>query len=344
MRVSLTVALLWLALTIPPAFVRAEPVHLRGSFVVIDRPEGFVESPTVPGLIWEKAKASVLTTELPASSFDALRQAILDGRGKLGTQQDGEEIELSSADQAEIDGYPAVIGEGRQRVGVGTMEKWIVLIGTPEAALLITAQMPSLFAAPERRAQIEKVMDSIRVAAERSNPLDALPFEFQETERFRLTQVLSAYAVILTDSHLVSEPEQRGLFVIGTGAKADCSLWAQSGKQAFAESLVRRLKSVQALEALETTPAQFDGNEGYRTETHGQVNGQRALIMQTVRFDGCRFARTIGIGPARLEELYRQEFATLARGMVWKPAETERSAKPEKPAAKAGNASPTTTQ
>lgn len=316
MRVLLTAVLLWLALAMPPSFVRAEPVHLRGSFVVIDRPEGFEESPTVPGLIWQKAKASVLTTELPASSFELLRQTILDGRGTVGE----DEIELSSTERAEIDGHPAVIARGRQRVGVGTMEKWIVLIGTPEAALLITAQMPSLFATPARQEQIEQVLSSIRVTADRSNPLDALTFEFEETERFRLTQVLSAYAVILTDSHLVPEPEQRGLFVIGTSAKPDCSLWEQSGKQAFAESLVRRLKSVQALEALETTSADFGEHEGFRIETHGQVNGQRALVMQTVRFDGCRFVRTIGIGPARLEELYRREFTTLARGMVWRPA------------------------
>lgn len=316
---SLLLPLALLAFIAPAALstaAEAAQVHLRGSFILIERPEGFEESPTVPGLIWEEAKSSILTTELPAAAFEALSQSIQTGKGEVS----GQEIEFSSTRTATISGHPAVIGEGRQRAGIGTFDKWIIAIGTPEATLLISAQIPSLYNNPLRRERLEEVLASIEIAPKRSNPLDALAFEFAESPRFRLTQVLSAHTVILTDSHLVDDPARRALFVIGTGPKPDCSLWAADGKQVFAELLVQRLRSVQDLEPLRTEPAQFEGGAGFRTETHGQVNGQRALVVQTVRFDGCRFARTIGIGPASLEALYRQEFEALANGFAWKEA------------------------
>lgn len=310
----LRIALAWVAMIVLPVAALAEQVHLRGSFIMIEQAEGFVESPTLPGLIWQEAKAAVITTELPASTFAGLSEELLAGKGEVT----GQDIELATAERTEISGYPAVVGTGRQRIGVGTFEKWIILIGTPDAALLISAQMPTLFVTPSRQARMEAVLASITVAPARSDPLASLAFAFAETERFKLTQVLSAYAIILTDSHLVADPVQRALFVIGTGREPDCTLWQTHGKQAFAESLVQRLQSVQALEALETVPAQFGADDGFRTETHGQVNGQRALVVQTVRFDGCRFARTIGIGPATSEDQYRREFKTLADGVTWK--------------------------
>lgn len=307
-------ALAWAAMIVLPLAALAEQVHLRGSFIKMERAVGFVESPTLPGLIWEDAKAAVITTELPATSFAGLSEELLKGNGEVT----GQDIELGKAERTDISGYPAIVGTGRQRIGVGTFEKWVILIGTPKAALLISAQMPTVFVTPDRQAKMEAVLASITVAPERSDPLASLAFAFEETPRFKLTQVLSAYAIILTDSHQVADPKQRGLFVIGTGSEPDCTLWQAHGKQAFAESLVQRLQSVRALEALETAPAQFGANDGFRTETHGQVNGQRALVVQTVRFDGCRFARTIGIGPASSEEQYRQEFKTLADGVTWK--------------------------
>ena len=314
MRTILKTALTWIILLILPLAAQAERVHLRGSFIVMERADGFVESPTLPGLIWQEAKAAVITTELPASSYGALSQELLAGKGIIT----GQDMELTTVEETQISGYPAIAGTGRQRVGVGTFEKWIILIGTPEAALLISAQMPTLFVTPSRQAAMEAVLASIAVAPERSDPLAALAFTFEETPRFKLTQVLSAYAIILTDSHLVADPASRAMFVIGTGSEPDCTLWQTHGKQAFAESLIQRLQSVKALEPLETAPAQFGASDGFRTETHGQVNGQRALVVQTVRFDGCRFARTIGIGPASSEAQYRQEFKTLADGVAWK--------------------------
>lgn len=303
-----------MALLVLPLAAQAEQVHLRGSFIMLEKAEGFAESPTLPGLIWHEAKAAVITTELPAASFAALSQELLAGKGEVT----GQDIELATAEETQISGYPAIAGTGRQRIGVGTFEKWIILIGTPEATLLISAQMPTLFVTPTRQARMEAVLASIAVAPERSDPLAALAFAFEETARFKLTQVLSAYAIILTDSRLVADPAQRGMFVIGTGSEPDCTLWQTHGKQAFAESLLQRLRSVQALEPLEIAPAQYGANDGFRIETHGQVNGQRALVVQTVRFDGCRFARTIGIGPATSEDQYRQEFKTLADGVTWK--------------------------
>lgn len=314
MHAILRTAVLWMALSTFPALLLAEPVHLRGSFIKLEQPPGFAESPTIPGLIWEAGKAAVITTELPADAFPALGSAILDGESDGA----GQEIELATAERTTISGFPAIKAQGRQRVGVGTFEKWIVLINKPDATLLVTAQLPTLFASDTRKAQIVAVLDSIEVAAIRKNPLDSLAFDFAETERFKLARVLSAHAVILTDSETVEDPKQRALFVIGTGGEPDCTLWATTGKQAFAEMLLQRLRSVKDLEALATKPAAFGTNDGFRTETHGQVNGQRAIVMQTVRFDGCRFARTIGIGPAVREALYRQEFETLAAGITWK--------------------------
>jgi hypothetical protein len=57
-----------------PVAALAEQVHLRGSFIMIEQAEGFVESPTLPGLIWQEAKAAVITTELPASTFAGLSE------------------------------------------------------------------------------------------------------------------------------------------------------------------------------------------------------------------------------------------------------------------------------
>lgn len=305
---------LWLLLLAVPVSALAEQVHLRGSFVLIDKPEGFTESPTVPGLIWDQAEASIIAAELPADAFGPLSQRFSTGMGEI----QGEEVELSEAERITIDGKPALRAKGRQRIGIGTVDKWFLLIQAPQATILITAQVPSLFATPVRIGIMDAVLASVRIAENRLDLREALPFRFSETERFQMARVLSAYAVILTDAHVVPDPADRGLFAIGTGQGADCALWQETGQQAFAERLIKNLRSVKELADIKTTPARFAESDGFQTVAYGQVNGQQALVMQTVRFNECRYARTIGIGPANAEELYRKEFVRLAEGFSWK--------------------------
>lgn len=300
--------------------------QLTGSYVVMTLPDGFEESRQFTGALWPDASASILVTELPAKAFEPVAKGLLADPASLAEQG----ILLDQTEETMQGAHKALIGRGRQQVGTQPYDKWLLLIGAPHVALLVTAQMPSLLATPARTAKVEAALQSIRVAPERSDPRARLPFTFGETARFRFAQALSGSAVLLTDAAYTGTASTRPLFVAAASFGADCDPWKDDA-HAFAAQALESLGQVEDLAISGTSDTKIGADQAVVTEAAGTMDGAPVIAVQTIRFRGCAYLRTVGIGPKAEEAFYRSEFAALAAGVVWKPdAMTEPTTGPSK--------------
>lgn len=303
--------LLALLLAAGPALAAQQ---LIGSYAVIDLPDGFRESRQFTGALWPEGYASIVVTELPGEAYAKVAEGLLADPAALA----GQGILLDTAEETRRGDHDAVIGRGRQRVGGQPYDKWLLLVGAPHVALLVVAQMPTVLADEARQAKIEAALASIRIAAERDDPRDALPFTFGETERFRLLRALSGSAALLTDTAYDGPAPAGALFVIGSSLGTGCDPW-RDGEHAFAQQALESLNQVDDL-AIETTyKAPVGTDDAVVTEATGTMEGEPVIVVQTLRFRDCAYLRTVGIGPAADRATYRAEFATLAARVAWKP-------------------------
>ena len=319
MRLLLNTCCVWLALVLLPPLVQAqsaapaEPVHLRGSYVLMDLPPGFVEDPNVSGATWVEAQASILVTELPVDAFKAISDGLInDPKALLG---DG--IELHAAANVVQHGHPGVLAQGRQQVAGNLLTKWLLLIGAPHVTVLVTAQAPTILVNPERQAVIDRALASIRVSATRDDPRDSLPFVFAESERMQFARILSG-----TTALLIARGEDKGeavrpIFAIGTSLGNDCSPWAD-GKTQFAEQLIGSMKRTENLADVASRKAEIHGHPALLTEATATWHAHPVALFQTISFRGCEYLRTIGIVPIADAAAYRSEFESLANAARWR--------------------------
>jgi len=296
-----------------PSLPSAAPLQLRGSFIVIDPGEEFVEADLFAGLVWADARGSILIGELPADAYASMARSLLEDGGALF----GEGIELDRRGKTRVDGHPAVLSRGRQQVGVHAFEKWFLMVNTPQATLMITGQMPTVFATPKRMRRMDEAFASIAIAAERDDPRAALSFTFRETDRFRHLRTMSGSAVLLSDVEYSGNKPSQPLFVIATSQGQSCAA-LETGVRAIAEDRLRSLRRVSNLRRMISTDAVLGTDRGVVTEARGESEGASVLVVQTFRVNGCRYARTVGIAPLSAAELYRAEFTELANGFAWR--------------------------
>lgn len=308
---AILVTFLLAPVLLPTAFASQQ---LTGSHAVIDLPLGFEESREFTGALWQEGQASILVTELPADVFATVAEGLLADPAALADQG----IMLDMVEEVALGEHEAVIGRGRQQVGSQPFEKWLLLAGSPQVTLLVTAQMPSLLATERRKDKVEAALASIRIAPDRSDPRGILPFTFGETERFRFMRALSGRAALMTDTAYEGTPETRPVFVIAASTRTNCDAWAD-GTHAFAREAAESLQRVEDLAISDTFDREVGGGAGVVTEATGTVGGEPVIVVQTIRFRDCSYLRTVGIGPATNEALYRAEFAMLAARASWKP-------------------------
>jgi hypothetical protein len=321
LRSSLQSILIWLALAVLPTAAGAERVHLVGSFATIDLPDGFEESRQFTGVIMPEGHATILVTELPAAAFETLANDMLTSPEALAKKN----IQLDSVNKIRQGEHKALLGRGRQTLEGQSVEKWILVIGAPQATLLITAQIPTLLARPDRVARMEAALASTRVAAARSVPRTDLPFTMGETERFRLQRALSANTVLLTEPAYTGPANQQPIFVIAASDATDCTD-GKDNPHAFANRALAGLSRVRDLAITTTYDGPIGKDAGIITEATGVMADQKVIVVQTLRFSDCGYLRTIGIGPAADAAVYRGEFAALAAQVGW---QAKPSAKPQ---------------
>ncbi len=323
MRSSLKLILVWLALAVLPAGAIAAPVHLVGSYATIDLPDGFEESRQFTGVAWPDGLATIQVTELPANAFGTVANDMRANSDVLAKKK----ILLDTIKDIQQGGHKAMIGRGRQQLEGQWVEKWMLLIGAPQVALLVTAQMPTLLAQPDRMAKIEAVLASIRIAAKRSNPGTNLPFTMGETERFRFQRALSASTVLLTEPAYTGETNRQPMFVVSASDATHCDD-GKDDPHAFANRALASLRRVQDLAITTTYDGPIGNDTGIINEATGAMAGQQVIVVQTLRFGDCGYLRTIGIGPAADAAAYRGEFTALAAQVGWKPELTPKNQQP----------------
>lgn len=313
MRPMLRAASLWLTLAILPGMVQAEPVQFRGSYAVIDLPQGFVEQRGMTGAISEVMQASILVTELPVEAYNGIANGLLNDPTALL----GDGIDLESAAKTEQDGHPAVLAHGRQQVGAHAFEKWMLLVGAPHVTMLVTVQAPSVLTTTDRRTVIDQALASVHVSDTRSDLRDGLPFVFADSARMQFSRVLSGTTALLVERTEDKDSAIQPVFVIGASAKGDCSAW--EGKPVpYAEQLIGSMNRTRDLTNIASHETTIQEDPAIVTEAQAFWHDQPVMLFQTMRFRDCQYLRTIGIAPIAEAAVYRTEFNELVGAAQWR--------------------------
>ncbi len=315
MKSTFKASILWLVVAIMPAIAQSQttPVQLRGSFVQMELPPGFVEDPGISGVTWNEAQASILFTELPVEAFQAISDGLIaDPAALLG---DG--VELDTAANIRQHGNPGVLAHGRQQVGGNILTKWLLLVGAPHVTLLVTAQAPAIMVTPPRQALIDQALASIRISETRSDPRDSLPFVFAESDGMKFHRVLSGTTALLIARGKDGGEAIRPVFAIGTSLGKDCSPWADDST-AYAEQLIGSMKRTRDLQNVASRAAAIHEYPAIISEAEAIWHDQPVTLFQTIRFRDCQYLRTIGIAPRAQTDSYRAEFDRLVSTTQWR--------------------------
>jgi hypothetical protein len=307
-------AALLVALLVVSGVASARQVHLAGSYAVIDLPGDFEESRQFTGATSPSSHAAILITELPADSFQVVAAKLLSNAQALSEKN----IQLDSLKETHQGPHAALIGRGRQMIGDQSVDKWLLLIQSPKTAMLVTAELPTILATPERTAMVESALASVRVADIRQDARTVLPFTLGETERFHYERALSANTALLTEPAYTGELARQPIFVITASRAADCGD-GKDDMHAFANRTLAGIHRVKDLAITKTYDGPIGSDTGVVTEATGTMAEQDVVVMQTLRVRDCTYLRTIGIGLASDAEAYRAEFARLAAQVGWKP-------------------------
>lgn len=191
----LVVVFMGLLLAVPSgvlAQAAEDVIYPPGKALGLKPPTGFELSKTFSGFVDAKSGSSILLIQLPAEAFAEV---------KAGMTPEGlasQNIEITSSDPIKIAGFDGLIVRGVQTSGEAKINKWILLLETPEAAFLLTAQ--DLTGDSLDDATVMATFESIQV---RKTPpvevqVESLPFTLGDLAGFRVVRTIAGSGVLLT--------------------------------------------------------------------------------------------------------------------------------------------------
>lgn len=236
----------------------AEPVFPRGAGVGLEPPAGMSVSTTFLG--FQKGKASILLTELPAAAF-----AQIDPQ----RAQFAERIGAKAAEDFSASGAKGFIVRGTQALGGQSYRKWAVVLGSPATTTMVTVQVPA-DETDISDAAIEAALRTITLRAPRSKDeqVAALPFKVGDLAGFRIVRTFMGAGLILTEGPKDEDPTVEQPSVIVT-TSLDRPAPAKD-RAAFAQAYLRSIKAIRVTDVEAAKVFEADGAEW--AEVHGKAN------------------------------------------------------------------------
>jgi hypothetical protein len=192
-RLVAAVLCLWLAAPVGGvALASDDVVFLPGKTLGLIPPDGFELSKAFSGFVHATTGSSFLLVQLPAAAY---------GEVKSGMTEEGlaaQNITVNTSEPIQIAGYDGVLVKGTQAVGGTQVNKWILLLETSEATILLTAQ--DLTGDSLDDATVLAVLNSIQIREPPALEVQVanLPFAIGELSGFRVVRTIAGSGVLLT--------------------------------------------------------------------------------------------------------------------------------------------------
>ena len=265
-------------------------VYVPGKTLGLAPPSGFVLSTKFSGFEHGESGSSILVVELPAEAYSQVTSQMTDQA--LATKG----ITISARKDIKAGGVDGIILTGTQQAAGKTISKWIVMLGTKDATVMLTAQDLSGEALSEEA--LSKLIESITF---RPPPgLDAqiaeLPFALGELSGFRVVRAFAGSGISLTKGpkDVVQDASQPLIVIVAPLSKP----YPTDRKPAeVAETLIRGIQTIQVSEFGETVKAKVAGADGHETVVPAKHTGSNTdvVVSQWLRLDEGRQIRVLAI-------------------------------------------------
>jgi hypothetical protein len=268
----------------------AEPVFPPGLRIGLEAPGDLKPSTHFPGFEDVDRKVAITILDLPARAYEEIERSVFaqNQSGLTGLKRES---------------FPFASGVGflisGQAVENGVkVNRWFLLAsavgGTvQDLATLINVQVPEAALSVYSDEVIRKALASVTF---RPSPvqeqLGLLPFKLNELAGFRVTQVMAAGGVILTDGPTDDISQQPYMIVtVGGSAPAEADDRAKFARDLLSSAPLRDL-SVTLAESM-----RIGGLPGYEIRAQAKgLDGAPLALAQWVRFGSGGFLRIVGVG------------------------------------------------
>lgn len=269
-----------------------EVTFIPGKTLGMKPPAGFELSKKFSGFIDPASGSSLLLVELPAQAYTEL------AAGMTPAALAGKGITVSTSEPVKISGADGLIVKGTQTAQGKQINKWILVLGAPEATIILTAQDLSGSALDD--AGVMAAFESIRFreAPSVEEQLTKLPFALGDLGSFRVVRTIAGTGVLLTKGpkDVVNDSSQPMVVILRPLSQPfPASVFPAD----LSERLLRAVKAIQISTIEKTTEFTVAGAPGYETMASAIDRGANTQVVvgQWLRLESGQQLRILAIMP-----------------------------------------------
>ncbi|MCG7393341.1 hypothetical protein MHY87_10530 [Microvirga sp. ACRRW] len=292
------------------AALAAEPVFPPASRIGLVPPQEMSLSKRFSGFENEERAAVITFAEMPAEAYNQLSSGLTkDVLKKQGLEvKSRENVKLGSRSGILVSGAMTKPEAGR---------KWLLLIKDEKVTGLVVAQV---FGGQDgySDAQIRDALTSVTVRQDVSleEQLSALPFQVGEKAGFRPVRVMAGNSVLYTDGpkDTIKGMEQPVMILAASLQPAPPP--GEQRKQ-FAQAALYANRVLKEIRIERSESFRLKGQDWHEIVAKAveAESGQPIVVMQSIRFDGNRFVRMVGLTREEQRDQNLPRFRAIADGI-----------------------------
>ena len=264
-----------------------------GSKVGLTPPKGFSPSETMRGFNDPDNSSAILILEMPAPAFPEVSKAMTaEGLKKQGvTVEKSENLKLKTGN--------GIFIVGRQETNGEKLRKWILVAGTQDLTVIVTALVPDKAKNIYSDAAMRDALTSldVRGSVPITEQLGLLPFKLDDLANLRAFRV-EPNTVFLTDGPKdLAEPAEQPLLVVSAapGGPTD-----NQQRELFARNLFAGVAGFKDVQILGTDTIRLSGVQTHQLLAEGKdaKTGANVKLVQWLRFGNGAFVRFLGVSSA----------------------------------------------
>lgn len=298
-----------LVLSVQAAFA-AEPIFPPASRIGLVPPQDMALSKRFSGFENEERAAVITLAEMPAQAFDHLSS----GLTKEGLKKQG--LEMKSRETVKLGSKNAILVSGTMtRPEMG--RKWLLVIKDDAMTGLVVAQVRG-GKDGYSDAQIRDALKSVALRHDVSleEQIAALPFRLGDKAGFRPVRVMAGNSVLFTDGpkDMVKGVEQP-IMILAASLQPPPPPGEE--RKQFAQAALYSNQVLRNIRIERSDSFRLKGQDWHEivAKATEAESGQPIVVMQSIRFDGPRYVRMVGLTREEQRDQNLPRFRAIADGV-----------------------------
>ena len=306
---ALTAAAFGFILSVQATFA-AEPVFPPASRIGLVPPPDMTLSKRFSGFENDERAAVITFSELPAGAFDQLSS----GLTKDVLKKQG--LELTTKEDVKLGSSSGILVSGTMVKPV-MGRKWLLLLKDEALTGLVVAQVNGGSEGYSDE-QIREALKSVALRHDVSleEQVSALPFRIVENAGFRPVRVIAGSSVLFTDGpkDTIKAVEQPMMIV---GSSLQPVPPSSEQRKQFAQAALYANQVLRNIRIERSDSFRLRGQDWHEIVARAveAESGQPIVVMQSIRFDGDRYVRMVGLTREEERDRNLPRFRAIADGL-----------------------------